>query len=103
MAKGFMIFEFSCLEDYAKILCAGNWCLDRSTLILQKWTSNLDLNNDFLTQAPVWIRLPKIPLEYWHEDVFNGIARSFGELLSIDHVTATKKRLTYARIYVGLM
>ena len=77
--------------------------MGRSTLILQKWTSNLDLNNDFLTQTPVWIRLPKIPLGYWHEDVFDGIARSFGELLSIDHVTVAKKRLTYARICVGVL
>ncbi len=41
-------------------------------------------------------------MEYWHEDVFDGIARSFGELLSIDLVTAAKKRLTYARICVGV-
>ena len=78
MAKGFMTFEFSYSEDYSRILCVGNWSLGKSTLVLQKWTSHLDLNNDFLTQAPVQIRLPKLPLKYWHEDVFDGIARSFG-------------------------
>jgi hypothetical protein len=62
----------------------------------------LDLNNDFHSQVPVWIRLPELPLEYWHEDVFDGIARTFGELLSIDPVTAAKKRLNYARICVGV-
>ena len=77
--------------------------MGKSTLILQKWTSNLDLNNDFLTQAPVWIRFPELPLEYWHEDVLVGIANSFGELLSIDLVTGAKKRLTYARICVGVV
>ena len=102
MAKGFMSFEFSCSEDFSRILCAGNWSLGRSNLILQKWTSNLDLNNDFQSQVPVWIRLPELPLEYWHEDVFDGIARTFGELLSIDPVTAAKKRLNYARICIGV-
>lgn len=103
MAKGFMTFEFSFSKDYSRILCASNWSLGRSTLILQKWTSNLDLNNDFLSQDSVWIRLSGLPLEYWHEDFFDGIARSFGELLSIDSVTTTKKRLTYARICVGVI
>ena len=31
-----------------------------------------------------------------------GVASSFGELLSIDPVTASKIRLTYARIYIGV-
>lgn len=44
-----------------------------------------------------------MPLEYWHEDVFDGIANSFGELLSIDPITVAKKRLTYARICVGVV
>ena len=64
MAKGFMSFEFSCLEDYEKILFMGNWSVGMSSLILQKWTSNLDLNNDFLVEASVCIRLPELLLEY---------------------------------------
>ena len=62
----------------------------------------MDLNNDFQSQAPIWIRLSELPLEYWHEDVFDGIARTFRELLSIDPVTVAKKRLTYARICIGV-
>ena len=53
IAKGFMSFEFSCPKDYENILCTRNWSVGRSSLILQKWTSNLDLNNYFLVQAQV--------------------------------------------------
>lgn len=43
-----------------------------------------------------------MPLEYWAESIFFGIASSFGELLSIDPVIASKRRLTHARFYVGV-
>ena len=98
-----MSFEFSCLEDQLRILCVGNWLIGKYTLTLHKWTSNLDLNNDFLTQATVWITLLKIPLEYQYEDFFDSIANSFEDMFSIDLVTTAKKRLTYARIYVEVV
>ena len=70
--------------------------------MLQKWSSKLDFNDFFFQQAPVWVRLPELPLEFWNEDVFKGVANSFGELLSIDLITASKSRLIYARIYVDV-
>jgi hypothetical protein len=51
-------------------------------------------------QAPVWVRLPELPLEFWNEDVFMGVASSFGVLLSIDPIIASRRRLTYAHICI---
>ena len=70
--------------------------------MLQKWSSKLDFSELFFQQAPVWVRLPDLPLEFWNEDVFMGVASSFGELLSIDPITTSKSKLTYARIYIGV-
>ena len=102
MAKGFLSFEFTCPEDMADIMCEGPWSLGRATLVLQKWSSKLDLNDSFFQQAPVWVKLLALPLEFWNEDVFKGVANSFGELLSIDPSTTSKSRLTYVRICVGV-
>lgn len=52
--------------------------------------------------AHVWVRLLGLPLEYWHDDIFKGIAEVFGELLSIDPMTATRKRMVYARLCVRI-
>ena len=70
--------------------------------MLQKWSSKLDLNESFFQQALVWVRLPELPLEFQNDDVFMGVASSFGEILSIDPIIASKSRLTYARIYIGV-
>ena len=46
------------------------------------------------------MRLPGLPLEYWHEDIFKGIAGSFGELMAVDHATTSKSKLNSARLSV---
>ena len=102
MAKGFMSFNFTCSEDLASILSEGQWAIGRSSLLLQKWSSGMSLNDSFFAQAPVWVRLPELPLEYWNEDVFGGIARTFGELLSMDLITASKRHLNFASICIGV-
>ncbi len=62
----------------------------------------MDLNDSFFVQVLVWARLLKLPMEFWYEDVFDRIAKSFGELLSIDPFMVVRSQLTYARICIGV-
>lgn len=55
-----------------------------------------------MVQVLVWIKLHGLSMEYWEEDVFFGISNAFGELIAIDPVTTSRRRLIYARIYVGV-
>lgn len=102
MPKGFFSFVFSNGEDLTKVLCDGPWMMGKSSLSLQKWSTNLDYNESSFISAPVWVRLPGLPLEYWHEDILVAIASSFGELLTIDPMTAVRSRQVFARIYVNI-
>lgn len=102
LLRGFFSFAFSCVEDVPMILCGGPWVVGRSTLTLKKWVPNMDMSDAFFKIALVWVRLPELPLEYWHEDIFKGIARFFGELLSIDPMTTARKIMVYARLCVGV-
>ncbi|XP_059066154.1 uncharacterized protein LOC131857513 [Cryptomeria japonica] len=76
--------------------------VEKIALVLRKWHPNLNMNDSLLAQVPVWVKLPGLPLEYWVESIFSRIASSFGELLSIDPVMASKRRLTHARFCVGI-
>lgn len=102
MNKGYLSFSFSCEEDHRQILCNGTWMIGKYIMYIQKWYPNSGLDDEFVVQVPIWIKLPGLPMEYWEEDMFAGIDNAFGELLSIDPVTASKRRLIYARIRVGV-
>ena len=60
----------------------------------------MDLLDAFFLTTPIWVRLPSLPLEFWHEDIFKGIASSFGELVALDNATASRSKLQSARLYV---
>ncbi|XP_059067606.1 uncharacterized protein LOC131858391 [Cryptomeria japonica] len=102
LPRGFFSFVFSCVEDITTIICGGPWIMGRSSLILKKWSPNMDMYDAFFATILVWVKLPRLPLEYWHEDIFKGIVGVFGELLSIDPMMADRKRMVYARICVGV-
>ena len=60
----------------------------------------MDLSDSFFLTTPIWARLPSLPLEFWHEDFFKGIASSSGELVALDNATASRSKLQSARLYV---
>ncbi|XP_057869212.1 uncharacterized protein LOC131076178 [Cryptomeria japonica] len=62
----------------------------------------MELNDSFFESALVWVRLPGLSLEFWLEDMFSGIAKSFKELVAIDSMTAAQTRLVYARICINI-
>ncbi|XP_057851779.2 uncharacterized protein LOC131061959 [Cryptomeria japonica] len=100
MSKGALFLAFSCNEDMSQVICDGPWLIGKAPLALQKWVPKMKLNESFFVQAPVWVRLSGLPLEFSMEDVFKGVASSFGELLSMDPITTARRRLTFAMIYV---
>lgn len=69
---------------------------------LCKWKPGFDASVDLGKVAPTWVGLPGLPLEFWHQKVFKGIADSFGSLVTIDKFTLLKTRLVYARICVNV-
>lgn len=92
LPKGFFAFQFTCKEDSKAVRSGGPWVIGKSSLALKKWSSRVDLSDSIFEMVPVWARLLGLPLEYWNTDIYSGIANSFGELLSIDTMTAAKKR-----------
>ncbi|XP_057838675.2 uncharacterized protein LOC131048652 [Cryptomeria japonica] len=103
MSKGALSMAFLCKEHMLRVLCDGPWLIGKSMLALQKWSPKMDLNEFFSVQAPIWVGLSGLPLEFWVEYVFKGITSSFGELLSMDPITTVRRRLTFSRICVGVM
>ncbi|XP_059074966.1 uncharacterized protein LOC131874996 [Cryptomeria japonica] len=102
LPKGLLTFAFSCEEDKIRILYGSPWLVGKTALVLQKWHLNLNMSDYLLVQVLVWVKLLGLPLEYWAESIFSGIESSFGELLSIDPITTSRRRLTHAIFCVGI-
>lgn len=69
-------------------------------LVLKKWHQNFSLLKEDLRSVPLWVKLHGVPLEYWTPVGLSHIASAVGKPLHTDKLTASKKRISFARICV---
>lgn len=71
-------------------------------MALKKWEPNFNLKEWECNEAPIWVRLSGLPMDFWGEEIFVGIATCFDELLLVDSMISAKRHLMYARICVNV-
>ena len=69
-------------------------------IILRKWQQGLELAKEPQTTLPIWVNIYNLPLEYWNAEGFSYIASAVGKPLHVHKMTASRQRISYARICV---
>lgn len=64
MSNGFFSFSFACEEDLRSFLAGGPWMLGKSSLALKKWELGFNPKEWECNEAPIWVRLPNLPMEF---------------------------------------
>ena len=57
------------------------------------WVPNFDPQRAFLGTTPLWVRLPRLPLDFWSEQVLRRVAAPLGTYIRMDQVTQSLGRL----------
>lgn len=71
-------------------------------LILKKWDTKFDFQQEFPTTIPLWVRFPNLPLNCWGPVTLSKIASSLGEPVYADECTKNQTRISYARVLVDM-
>jgi hypothetical protein len=100
-AKGFFIAVFESTSDRDKVFNVGPWFWGRAGLSMQPWTPVFDPSTNCISSAPVWVRLPYLPLHFWGDESLKAIGNGLGKFLcrSPDSKPALS---TFARICVEM-
>jgi hypothetical protein len=97
VGRGFFVFSFSRTEDRDLVFRSGPYFMGARGLFLAPWT--LDFNPGAeITAAPVWVRLPHLPLHLWGRRSLEDIGNKLGRFL--DSVEPKGDQFTCARICV---
>ena len=72
LAKGWFSFRLKCRED-ADLICSRVWIYGKTPFQLKQWTSLFDVEIEQLDTIPVWVRLPRLPLEFWNSNWLSEI------------------------------
>lgn len=94
------IFEFEDEDSKLRALENGPYFFSRRYLVLKKFHHMLVLEIEHPTSIPTWIKVHKLPLEFWTKEGFSRIGSAIGKPLRVDMDTEKRRRLDYARICV---
>ncbi|XP_020695444.1 uncharacterized protein LOC110108927, partial [Dendrobium catenatum] len=78
----------------------GVWYILGKPFIFQKWTPHFSPIREELTSVPILFKIHDLPLCCWTTVGISKIATKVGHPLAVDALTASKSRLTYARVCV---
>ncbi|GLJ50538.1 hypothetical protein SUGI_1076780 [Cryptomeria japonica] len=87
MLNIFFLFSFSNPNDCSMNLLDGPWFIGHNGLVLNNWAPGFNPLKEDTSKFLLWVQLPKFPLEFWGEEVFQLIANTFGQYLNANSVT----------------
>lgn len=90
----FCLVKFSLAKDVDKVLKEGPWFIGQHFLAIRQWELDFKASRATLSSAAAWIRLPKLPIEYYNHDILLKIGKVVGPVLHIDSNTVMGARGT---------
>lgn len=83
----FFLIKFRYEENMHKALQEGPWFILNHFLSVRRWEPKFIASNAQLTYAAIWVRLPKLPTEFYDYEILQKIGTKLGRLLKVDTCT----------------
>lgn len=98
LEKEFFLIRFEMKEDYDRVL-KGRF-IGEHFLSIKVWEPRFRPSTTCLSSVAMWVRLPKLPIEYYDNEILAEIGSTIGSVLRIDSNTVMEARGRFARICV---
>ncbi|XP_057734802.1 uncharacterized protein LOC130950311 [Arachis stenosperma] len=88
----FFIVKFFSQEDLDYALTGGPWKIFDHYLTLRFWKPDFNPTEATIDTMTAWIRLPRLAIEYYEDEMLKKIGNVIGRTLKVDTNTADKCR-----------
>lgn len=102
VGSGCYVVRFDTVDDCKHVLFDGPWKLFDNYIVAQRWRPDFDPTSSKLEKMAVWVRLPRLPVEYFRDDILKLILEPVGTPLKLDILTARVERGQFARAAVEI-
>jgi hypothetical protein len=102
LGLGFFLIRFESKEGFEDVLKGGPWFIGEHFLSLRPWVPNFRASEASVSSVAVWVRLPELPVEYYHKDSLLQIGSGLGPVLRVDFNTAAGTRGRFARLCIQI-
>jgi hypothetical protein len=102
LGLGFFLIRFDSQSGFKDVLKRGPWFIGEHFLSLRLWVPNFRAFEASIKTVAIWVRLPELPVEYYHKDSLLHIGSGLGPVLRVDFNTAAGTRGRFARTCVQI-
>ncbi|XP_019181605.1 PREDICTED: osmotin-like protein TPM-1 [Ipomoea nil] len=92
--------RFNNKTDYLHILLDGPWKIFDNYLVTQRWQPKFDPAKAKFSKMAVWVRFPRLSVEYFRDDIIKSVLEDVGKPLGLDQTTTAVVKGRYARVAV---
>ncbi|GAV81192.1 DUF4283 domain-containing protein [Cephalotus follicularis] len=89
-------------QDRDWVMDNGPWDIWGYHLALRKWSKGMSLTLEYCKSIMVWVKLSRVPIQYWTKLGLSYIASVLGKPLHMDVNTTKRLALTFARVCVDM-
>ncbi|KAK9988210.1 hypothetical protein SO802_028449 [Lithocarpus litseifolius] len=89
----FFLVRFSMKDDHDLVLKKGPWFIGEHFLSIRPWEPNFRPDTANIASVAVWVRLPLLPIEYYHPEALKEIGQAIGTVLRIDTTQYRKQEV----------
>ncbi|CAN0881304.1 hypothetical protein LINGRAHAP2_LOCUS14160 [Linum grandiflorum] len=98
--NGFYLVRFTCVVDYMRAISGGPWMIREHYLTVHSWSRHFDHWAMNITRTLMWVRLPKLPIQYIHPEAVTVIFSKIGTHFRVDQAMQLGARGHFARACV---
>lgn len=92
LPNNFYSVRFEEDKDFDYALSGGPWMVAGHYLMCQRWKPEFDADDDSAGRQAVWVRIPKLPIEYYEKHLLWEVGNEIGRTLKVDEHTLNEKR-----------
>ncbi|GAV77098.1 DUF4283 domain-containing protein/zf-CCHC_4 domain-containing protein, partial [Cephalotus follicularis] len=100
--NGVFLMKFDNGQARDWIMDNGPWDIWGYHLSLRKWSKGMSLTLEDYNSISVWVKLSKIPIQFWTKLGLSYIASVLGKPLHMDLSTTNRYALSFARVCIDM-
>jgi hypothetical protein len=102
LGLGFFLVKLELVDDFDRILKGGPWFIGEHFLSLCPWIPDFRPPEAAVNTVAVWVRLPKLLVEYYDKESLLLIGQALRPVLRVDFNTTSGAKGRFARLCIQL-
>jgi len=102
LGNDWVLIRFANSQDKGLVYDQRPWYVNGLNLVLIPWVPFFDPFSVPITRVDQWIRIPRLPWEFWESSYLAELLKPVGSVINIDQNTLLRLKGKFARVCVNI-